>query len=447
MAMIYISHIVLVRCEDPNAPDGGSIIIQSGPQRRQQGQYYGLTVDEPLVSVEDGEFLFNGEVTVTLVDDDGITHGSFTVSDQPEGPVSRIIESELLSVELYFEVFQFLTSARDIAVELPFCYIARNSWNCVVPPEAGLVFAPRYNKAWLRDGNTNARVVANDRRRAYETALNALPENQINRRWEAQVTVQGQPHTFYVDHPSDADTFIRGRNDFIRYWHLQNQPDLIDNGINTSLRLNLTHRRHDGEGDTATYAQRLAQVLHCFDRYRDQNRPPLSIIAFFCHGWHNGLQLGISNMNSGRAFQNLVDRIKCVSREDVVIVLYACDTASADARGNHTTSFAAHLRDALVAGPNAKRYCRVVGHTEAAHAYHTADIMIFEGTDGQNANGHLITTDPTLRARLVRRLGERSPCPAFRWALPLMSVESIRDFLHIENPPADAFQMPRDSSG
>jgi len=445
--MISISQIVLVRCEDPNAPDGGSIIIQSGPQRRQQGLFSGLTVDEPLVSVEDGDFCFNGEVTVTLVDDDGTTHGSFTVSDRPEGPVSRIIESELLSFELYFEVFQSPRRVRDIATESPVCHMARNSWNCVVPPEAGLIFAPRYNKAWLMDGNANARVLANDQRRAYETALNALPREEINERWECQVTVQGQPHTFYVDRPRDADTFISGRDDLIRYWHLENQPDLIDNGINTNLKLNLTHRRHNGEGDTATYAQRLAQVLLCFDRYRDGNRRPLSIIAFFCHGWRDGFQLGISNMNSGRAFQNLVDRIKSVSREDVVIVLYACDTASADASGNHTTSFAAHLRDALVAPPNAKRYCRVVGHTETAHSYHTDDIMIFEGTDGQNASGHVITTDPTLRARLARRLGKHSPCPAFRWAFPLMSLESIREFLGIENPPADAFQMPQDSSG
>jgi len=49
------------------------------------------------------------------------------------------------------------------------------------------------------------------------------------------------------------------------------------------------------------------------------------LLAIFCHGWSNGLQIGYGK-NSADEFVNV---LKTCCRRDVKIVLYACSTASA----------------------------------------------------------------------------------------------------------------------
>jgi hypothetical protein len=73
-------------------------------------------------------------------------------------------------------------------------------------------------------------------------------------------------------------------------------------------------------------AERREQVLDAIAAVG--RNTPIDAIAFFCHGWPNGIQVGIRR----KEIPELVQRLEHFASEFLVITLYACLTAENDVR-------------------------------------------------------------------------------------------------------------------
>lgn len=120
-----------------------------------------------------------------------------------------------------------------------------------------------------------------------------------------------------------------------------------------------------------------------YQQYKKQGR--LQTVAFFCHGWKSGIQLGFELQN----IKQLARVCKETCEYDVVVPLYACSTARDEDRKvaddmdpNNTVGgdggFADELRDALCAIAY-HIYNRVVGHVTAGHSTYNPWVRFFDG--------------------------------------------------------------------
>lgn len=108
-------------------------------------------------------------------------------------------------------------------------------------------------------------------------------------------------------------------------------------------------------------------------------------VAFFCHGWHNGIQAGVAlkqipelvNLIAG-ATKNGVD-----ARDVLHVPLYCCSTAAkggvpeAASETGGDGGFADTLRDAFC--QQGKPWVRVFGHTTPGHTTMNSQVRVFEG--------------------------------------------------------------------
>lgn len=106
---------------------------------------------------------------------------------------------------------------------------------------------------------------------------------------------------------------------------------------------------------------------------------PLDCVAFFCHGYSTGIQLGYSTKEGIDQVRKLASVIAANSTKNVVVNLYACSTASsANKRSmDGDGGFADLLRDELCRAGAVD--CRVVGHITAGHATLNPQVRIFDG--------------------------------------------------------------------
>lgn len=108
-------------------------------------------------------------------------------------------------------------------------------------------------------------------------------------------------------------------------------------------------------------------------------------IAFFCHGWHNGIQAGISNAQ----IPDLVQRVCAATKNGIDaknvlhVPLYCCSTAAkgdapeAASETGGDGGFADTMRDAFC--QQGKPWVRVYGHTTAGHTTMNPQVRVFEG--------------------------------------------------------------------
>lgn len=116
---------------------------------------------------------------------------------------------------------------------------------------------------------------------------------------------------------------------------------------------------------------------------------PIDLLAFFCHGWPSGIQVG----GVVTRIRSLAQTIANASGPTLRIVLYACSTAADPARPTPPNDsapggddgFADRLRDALCAA--GRQYCRVDAHTVRGHATQNPFVRRFSG-DGSLIGGH-----------------------------------------------------------
>lgn len=180
-----------------------------------------------------------------------------------------------------------------------------------------------------------------------------------------------------------------------------------------------------------------AQVLEAIKR-EDQLQGILETVAFFCHGWCSGIQLGFSVNN----VVELACALKPLATRDIKMPLYAC-SAARDRDGQIEDDidpnsvggdggFADQLRDAICSYAYAID-CRVLAHVTAGHATRNPWVRFFEG-GGQPYGGKggvwVVKPKGPLWKRWIRWLAEGNN----RFRLPFMSIDEVQ--AELEHPEA-----------
>lgn len=184
-------------------------------------------------------------------------------------------------------------------------------------------------------------------------------------------------------------------------------------------------------------------VVDAIHGERDDNLPPLGVVAFFCHGWASGLQAAPALALA----QPIAKAIASQATTDVSVALYACSTAGDGKRAtNDETSksdapggdggFADRLRDELCAAGAVD--CVVDAHSVAGHTTRNAFVRRFAGHGSRlgGIGGLWLVTPSSVRWRAWQRalkaahgLALHSEPVTLRWRFPLMSALEIHEEL------------------
>lgn len=128
---------------------------------------------------------------------------------------------------------------------------------------------------------------------------------------------------------------------------------------------------------------RRAQVLDALVKAKLEG---FTSVAFFCHGWLDGMQAGFTRKQApelAAAIHAAVSSPPNVITKDVVVPLYCCSTGDdpqddpLEAVGTGDDSFADKLRDALCAEGQVQ--CRTMGHTTVAHTTKNPMVLFMDG--------------------------------------------------------------------
>lgn len=151
----------------------------------------------------------------------------------------------------------------------------------------------------------------------------------------------------------------------------------------------------------------------------------LDVIAFFCHGWRNGIQAGWQ-LPTVRSLASLCSAAMVA---DGHILLYACDSgrdADADQADDLEEGpggdggFADELRDAC---ETLGRRITVVGHATTGHATWNPHVRVFAPGEHGRGGRWVITPGTSLWPRWVRAM--RDPKGTLRYRFWAMSFEEI----------------------
>lgn len=82
-------------------------------------------------------------------------------------------------------------------------------------------------------------------------------------------------------------------------------------------------------------SDRRGQVARAFEE-RSQRAPKLGVVAFFCHGWPTGMQLGFNaaRPHAPETISELARLIGAAGTRDVRVILYACQTGASSEEGS-----------------------------------------------------------------------------------------------------------------
>lgn len=147
--------------------------------------------------------------------------------------------------------------------------------------------------------------------------------------------------------------------------------------------------------NTQTFAKRRKEVLKAL---KDPEGEDFTSVAFFCHGWANGIQAGFTRRTARKlafAICYVVNKSLC-NQATLVVPLYCCSTGQDtqdredEASGTGKTSFAQKLASEL--GDDGCGYydVRVVAHTTKGHTTRNPNVAIF---DGEGRSGYLLQPD------------------------------------------------------
>lgn len=165
--------------------------------------------------------------------------------------------------------------------------------------------------------------------------------------------------------PRDAGEFQREAHEFCRANGLRDQVITFDN------REGMLERR-----------EVLLQRLH------ERGPGTLEVLALFCHGWPDGVQIGLNTAN----VRGLARSLKAVAATELTVALYCCSTGADDdgSEADERTpgpggdnGFADRLRDELCElGVRAT----VFAHSTAGHTTKNPFVRVFE--PGERRGGH-----------------------------------------------------------
>lgn len=164
-------------------------------------------------------------------------------------------------------------------------------------------------------------------------------------------------------------------------------------------------------------------------------------VAFFCHGWKSGIQLGANNKN----VWELADRIHRLCEHSFPCVpLYCCSTggdvktkSSSPATGDN--SYADRLRDSLcevISTAGMSPYPRIFAHETVAHATKNPRVRLFDG-QGSSEGGVGGYRPVKIRGRLWRiwraelqaKKGSPQEGSDFRFWVPHLDIPEIEAWL------------------
>lgn len=155
-------------------------------------------------------------------------------------------------------------------------------------------------------------------------------------------------------------------------------------------------------------------------------------VAFFCHGWRNGIQLGFTKQQTGDLAASI---FRATSFSLPVVPLYCCSTGEdpqdspITAAGTGDGSFADALRDELCRQGAIE--CRVMAHTTVAHTTSNPNVLFMDGM-GSHVGGSGGYTPVSPKSELwsewKRALRERSKS-TLRFRMPYMGVNDIHEEL------------------
>jgi hypothetical protein len=176
-------------------------------------------------------------------------------------------------------------------------------------------------------------------------------------------------------------------------------------------------------GAGVSFRRRGDAVLRAIAQHRD-----LEVVAFFCHGWRDGIQAGFRVPSIDR----LADALAVAGTPQLIVALYACDAArdADDARSDDTGAagpggdggFADELRDALCRRGLVD--CRVDAHVTTAHTTRNPYVRRFEGGGsimGGQGGSWLVRPGSRLWRTWVRALRGTT----LRLRFPLMSAADV----------------------
>lgn len=177
--------------------------------------------------------------------------------------------------------------------------------------------------------------------------------------------------------------------------------------------------------NTKPFATRRRQVLEAMRARQGQG---FTSVAFFCHGFRNGIQLGFRSLLA----RQLAEAVLGVthSLEDVVVPLFCCSTG-ADAEGDPLgtpgageNSFADRLRDALcTAGAT---HCRVMAHTTLGHTTRNPMVVFMDGMGTSSGGvGGFAPVAPGSSQWPRWRRNLRDSSSNLRLRMPYLTVEAI----------------------
>lgn len=152
-----------------------------------------------------------------------------------------------------------------------------------------------------------------------------------------------------------------------------------------------------------------------------ENGAPVDRLAFFCHGWKTGIQMGLSVTEL--TLVPFIRRLVATSTPELKVALYACSTGASDgpAGDGGDTGFADVFRDMLCrAGrPNVS----VFAHTSAGHTTRNPHVRFFFGApDGAYGGDDVVGRKTPQFAKLRAKLNDGSD---FRWRVPYMTRDEL----------------------
>lgn len=221
---------------------------------------------------------------------------------------------------------------------------------------------------------------------------------------EDQVVLAFTPTTNSPGKKDVTGAFLPEARALVRLAHPRSELVLIDN--------------------SESFQARRRAVTSALDARRGSG---FSSVAFFCHGYRTGLQLGFRLPH----IQALAERIRRLSVEpEMAVALYCCSTG-ADAEGDPLTapgtgenSFADRLRDRLCR--EGAVHCRVMAHTTVAHTTMNPMVVFMDGLglpDG-GVGGHAPVAPGSANwPRWRRALREKHS--TLRYRMPYMTAASI----------------------
>lgn len=174
--------------------------------------------------------------------------------------------------------------------------------------------------------------------------------------------------------------------------------------------------------NTQPMAKRRQRSIDAINAAPAKTMSPINLLAFFCHGWRDGVQVGFTR-------KTLDDLVSMRFSSDVLVALYCCSTGEdagkrgTDAPGVGDGSFADTLRDRLCASGRVD--CRVFAHTTVAHTTRNPNALFFDGMGSPVGGvGGIAPVHPKHKLWPAWKRALQSDSD-FRFRFPMMSVAEI----------------------